>query len=98
MTMKRLVLFLLFSQWICACAAQTERVVQLTHGQDHSAGGGLAYIISTPAATYYLEKNGGGLSSMLDKDFTAKKDRGTEVSIADSPMRFTARTATTSTP
>ncbi len=68
MTMKRLALLLILAQWICACAAQTERVVQLTHGQDDSAGGGPAYIISTPAATYYLEKDGGGLSSMLDRD------------------------------
>ncbi|MBU2675676.1 MAG: hypothetical protein KJP16_01245 [Gammaproteobacteria bacterium] len=68
MTMGRLILLLIFAQWICACAAQTERVVQLTHGQDDSAGGGPAYIISTPAATYYLEKDGGGLSSMLDQD------------------------------
>jgi len=68
MTIGRLVLLLVFAQSISACAAQTERAVQLTHGHDDSAGGGPAYIISTPAATYYLEKNGGGLSSMLDKD------------------------------
>lgn len=41
--------------------------VQLTHGIDQSAGGCSVYIISTPVATYYLEKEGGGLSSMLDK-------------------------------
>lgn len=68
MTLKRLALLLILAQWICACTAQTERVVQLTHGQDDSAGGGPAYVISTPAATYYLEKDGGGLSSMLDRD------------------------------
>jgi len=68
MTIGRLALLLIFAQCIFACAAQTESVVQLTHGQDDSAGGGPAYIISTPAATYYLEKNGGGLSSMLDKN------------------------------
>lgn len=66
--MKRLALLLVFVHWVCACAAQPERVVRLTHGHDDSAGGGPAYIISTPAATYYLEKDGGGLSSMLDKD------------------------------
>ncbi|MBT8067342.1 MAG: hypothetical protein KJO09_08875 [Gammaproteobacteria bacterium] len=66
--MKRLALLLVFVRCVCACAAQPERVVRLTHGQDDSAGGGPAYIISTPAATYYLEKDGGGLSSMLDKD------------------------------
>jgi len=68
MTLKRLALLLILAQWSCACTAQTERVVQLTHGHDDSAGGGPAYIISTPAATYYLEKDGGGLSSMLDRD------------------------------
>ncbi len=42
--------------------------LQLTHGIDKSAGGGPAYIITTPSATYYLEKEGGGLSSMIDTD------------------------------
>ena len=42
--------------------------VQLTNGMDVSAGGDSAYIIKTSAATYYLEKEGGGLSSMIDKD------------------------------
>lgn len=45
-----------------------EAKVQLTHGIDESAGGGSAYIITTPSATYYLEKEGGGLSSMIDVD------------------------------
>ena len=56
--------------WLGACAAQTGQPMRLTHGTDESAGGGPAYIISTPAATYYLEKKGGGLSSMLDPDGT----------------------------
>lgn len=56
-----LIILLLLS----ACA---EQQVQLSHGTDESAGGGPAYIISTPIATYYLEKEGGGLSSMLDQD------------------------------
>jgi len=42
--------------------------VILSHGIDESAGGGSAFIIKTPSATYYLEKKGGGLSSMIDKD------------------------------
>jgi hypothetical protein len=42
--------------------------VYLTHGIDKSAGGGSAYIIKTDNATYYLEKEGGGLSSMIDND------------------------------
>ena len=42
--------------------------VTLTHGTDPSAGGDSTYIITTPSATYFLEKSGGGLSSMLDDD------------------------------
>ena len=42
--------------------------VTLSHGVDESAGGDPNYIISTPSATYYLEKQGGGLSSMIDSD------------------------------
>lgn len=42
--------------------------VNLTHGIDESAGGANAYIITTPSAIYYLEKEGGGLASMIDKD------------------------------
>ena len=43
-------------------------LVQLLLGIDESAGGDSAYIVTTPSATYYLEKEGGGLSTMLDKD------------------------------
>lgn len=42
--------------------------VTLTEGVDASAGGDLVFIVTTPSATYYLEKFGGGLSSMLDRD------------------------------
>ncbi len=42
--------------------------VQLSHGIDVSAGGDSVYIIRTSSATFYLEKTGGGLSSMLDID------------------------------
>jgi len=42
--------------------------VRLKHGVDDSAGGDSTYIITTSSATYHLEKEGGGLSSMLDKD------------------------------
>jgi len=59
-------LFLLVS--LCYCTQQPEQKVQLTNGIDASAGGGPAYIITTPSVTYYLEKEGGGLSSMIDKD------------------------------
>ena len=68
MFLKRLTAFLLFTPWLGACVAQTEQMVRLAHGADESAGGGPAYIISTPSAVYYLEKEGGGLSSMLDPD------------------------------
>jgi hypothetical protein len=48
-------------------SASAKATVELSHGVDESAGGGLAYIITTKAATYYLEKTGGGLSSIVDK-------------------------------
>lgn len=52
----------------CAMLPPTPSVV-LTEGYDHSAGENVpAYIITTANATYYLEREGGGLSSMLDKD------------------------------
>nr|WP_237742366.1 hypothetical protein [Gayadomonas joobiniege] len=52
-----------------ACSQiQTTKQVTLSHGIDQSAGGDPAFIIKTPTATYYLEKQGGGLSSLLDKD------------------------------
>jgi len=47
---------------------QSEKKVILTNGVDNSAGGDSVYIITTPSAIYYLEKKGGGLSSMVDKD------------------------------
>ena len=62
---KSLMSILLLLLLLGSCANQK---VQLTHGIDESAGGGSAYIITTPSAIYYLEKEGGGLSSMLDKD------------------------------
>ena len=49
-------------------SAQVTGTVVLSHGVDESAGGDSAYIISTANAKYFLEKQGGGLSSMLDKD------------------------------
>jgi len=61
-------IFLLLLLCLGACAEQTEKKVHLTHGVDESAGGGSAYILTTPSATYFLEKEGGGLSSMIDKD------------------------------
>lgn len=60
----------IFTLFICfySCTETVENKVSLTHGVDASAGNGPAYIINTPSAVYYLEKKGGGLSSMLDKD------------------------------
>lgn len=40
----------------------------MTDGVDASAGDVPCYIVNTLNATYYLEKEGGGLSSMLDSD------------------------------
>jgi hypothetical protein len=40
--------------------------VSLTDGFDESAGNVPCYIVQTLNATYYLEKEGGGLSSLLD--------------------------------
>ncbi len=64
----KLIILLSLLLWLGSCTEQTEKKVQLTNGIDESAGGGPAYIITTPSATYYLEKEGGGLSSMIDKD------------------------------
>jgi len=57
--------FFLFGVSSCS---EKEQAVKLTHGTDESAGGGSVYVISTLAATYYLEKEGGGLSSMVDQE------------------------------
>ena len=65
MYLKKIAVIILLPFIFGSCAGQK---VMLTHGTDESAGGGPAYIITTPMATYYLEKEGGGLSSMLDTD------------------------------
>ncbi|QOD60951.1 hypothetical protein H9I45_00495 [Polaribacter haliotis] len=65
MYIKKLSLFIFLILGLNSC---NHKKVKLTNGLDKSAGNVPAYIISTPIATYYLEKNGGGLSSMLDKD------------------------------
>ncbi len=51
-----------------SCMEQNDENIHLTNGVDESAGVCPVYIITTPSAIYYLEKEGGGLSSMLDKD------------------------------
>jgi hypothetical protein len=68
MNLKRLILLILFQLSLSSCIETNEKKVQLSNGVDESAGGGAAYIIKTPLATYYLDKEGGGLSSMIDKD------------------------------
>jgi len=65
---KRLAAFLTSVFLLASCTITSSKIVTLAHGIDESAGGVLAYIITTPTATYYLEKDGGGLSSMLDSD------------------------------
>ena len=67
--MRKLSLSLAALSLLVGCNSQRSLAsVKLTHGVDASAGGDAAYIVTTPTATYYLEKTGGGLSSMLDKD------------------------------
>ena len=67
--MRKLSLSLAALSLLAGCNSQRSLAsVKLTHGVDASAGGDAAYIVTTPTATYYLEKTGGGLSSMLDKD------------------------------
>lgn len=68
MSFKFFITILLLVFIFSDCTEKSEQKIQLSHGKDESAGGGLAYIIMTPSATYYLEKEGGGLSSMIDKD------------------------------
>lgn len=65
MSLSKLGILAMLMLGLYACS---ENTVALTHGVDTTAGGGSVYIIKTPVATYYLEKEGGGLSSLLDKD------------------------------
>lgn len=51
----------------CVRSPESE-TVSLTHGRDISAGDVPCYVITTAGTTFYLEKEGGGLSSMLDVD------------------------------
>jgi len=68
MYLNKSLLSFLLAPWLCSCNAQDDQKIKLSHGFDESAGGGSAYIVDTPSAIYFLEKEGGGLSSMLDKD------------------------------
>ena len=53
---------------LASCKHSSGALVQLSDGIDQSAGGDAAYVITTPGATFYLEKQGGGLSSIVDAD------------------------------
>ncbi|MGY0627138.1 MAG: hypothetical protein ACW7DS_15640, partial [Paraglaciecola chathamensis] len=53
---------------IKAAGNDETKAVHLRHGVDESAGGLSAYIVTISNAIFYLEKEGGGLSSMLDTD------------------------------
>jgi hypothetical protein len=64
---RQAISFLILCLFGTAYAAAKEKV-RLSHGFDDSAGGSAAYIITTDNTTYYLEKEGAGLSSMLDSD------------------------------
>lgn len=69
----QLAIFIGLLTLFCASCNNAGHVVsstklKLEHGIDTSSGGDPSYIIYTPSATYYLDKKGGGLSSMLDID------------------------------
>ena len=71
MILSRLKLCMMFLglNLVFACSDKTQQPqITLEHGPDTSAGVDDCLIIKTPKATYYLEKTGGGLSSMVDKD------------------------------
>lgn len=74
MFIKPLLVASIFSFGLLGCTdtnsekASVDKTVQLSHGVDESAGGDPSFIVTTPNATYYLEKEGGGLSSMVDRD------------------------------
>ncbi len=65
---SKVVSVLIVSCTFCSGCVSIPEQVKLRHGVDVSAGGGSSYIVTTPGATYYLDKEGGGLSSMIDND------------------------------
>ena len=67
MSLKDCSLLVLVSMVLAGCTYQSDNRISLVHGVDTTAGGGDSYIITTPGATYFLDKMGGGLSSMIDK-------------------------------
>lgn len=83
-TNRKILIFfsMIFIYQIPAVIAKNLPSVTIEDAIDVSAGNISAYVITTPTATYFLEKEGGGLSSMLDKDgvdwlgFNNKKGSG----------------------
>jgi len=67
-TTRKVLIFLsgLFIYTNGCIATEVLPEIKLQHGVDSSAGNVSAYIVTTPTATYFLEKQGGGLSSMVD--------------------------------
>ena len=67
--MRPLLVCLSFVFLLAGCTPAPEApTVTLSHANDVSGGDLACYVITTPLATFYLEKEGGGLSSMLDAD------------------------------
>ena len=67
--MRALPAFVLFMLILNGCSPSLEEsTVSLSSGRDLSAGDLPCYIITTETATYYLEKEGGGLSGMIDQN------------------------------
>lgn len=67
--MKSVLLFTFSLLLTIGCTPTTKEIdVSLSHGPDVTAGNLDCYIITTAMGTYYLEKEGGGLSSMIDPD------------------------------
>jgi len=62
---RHLLFFVSFFAFLYSCSKPK---IILSDGVDKSAGGVNCYVIATPSATYFLEKEGGGLSSMIDKE------------------------------
>lgn len=71
MSLFRVFFTIIWVSLIAGCSSHSIKpnvTVSLEHGIDESAGSLPAYIIRTPSAIYYLEKTGGGLSSVVDQN------------------------------
>ena len=54
--------------FVSSSIQSSQKMSLIVEGVDESAGNVPCYVIKTSAATYYLEKEGLGLSSMVDRD------------------------------